>query len=62
MKKEHFLFPSIFFQITDPFDGRLFLMCSHDPFLEPTKLGSLKTDRVNGPLYDKVWNMSFPLI
>ena len=38
-----------FLKITDPFDGRPFLMCSHDPFSEPTKIGSLKTDRVNGP-------------
>ena len=32
MKIEHVLFPSVFFKITDPFDGRSFLMCSHDPF------------------------------
>ena len=38
-----------FFKITDPFDGRSFLMCSHDPFFEPTKIGSLKTDSVNRP-------------
>ena len=37
MKLEHILFPSVFFKITDPFDGRSFLMCSQDPFLEPTK-------------------------
>ena len=51
MKIEHVLFPSVFFKITDPFDGRSFLMCSHDPFFgtNATKIGSLKTDRVNGP-------------
>ena len=32
MKIEHVLFPSVFFKIKDPFDGRSFLMCSHDPF------------------------------
>ena len=32
MKTEHVLLPSIFLKITDPFDGRSFLMCSHDPF------------------------------
>ena len=26
-----------FFKITDPFDGRSFLMCSHDPFLRTNK-------------------------
>ena len=26
-----------FFKITDPFDGRSFLMCSHDPFFETNK-------------------------
>ena len=36
-----------FFEITDPFDGRSFLMCSHDTFSEPIKMGSLKPDRVN---------------
>ena len=49
MKIEHVLFPSVSFKITDPFVGRSFLMCPHDPFSEPTKTGSLKTDRVNGP-------------
>ena len=38
-----------FFKITDPCDGRSFLMCSHDPFSEPTKIGSLETDRTNEP-------------
>ena len=38
-----------FFKITDPFDGRSFLMCSHDPFFGTNKNRSLKTDRVNGP-------------
>ena len=42
MKIEHGLFPSVFFKITDPFDGRSFLMCSHEPFFGPTKIGSLK--------------------
>ena len=49
MKIEHVLLPSIFFKITDPFDGRSFLMCSHDPFFRTKKIGSLKTDPVNGP-------------
>ena len=31
MKIGHVLFPSVF-QITDPCDGKPFLMCSHDPF------------------------------
>ena len=32
MKTEHVLFPSVFLKLTDPFDGRSFLMCSHDSF------------------------------
>ena len=31
-----------FFKITDPFDGRSFLMCSHDPFLGTNKNRILK--------------------
>ena len=42
MKIEHVLFPSVFFKITDPFDGRLFLMCSHDPFFGTNKNRILK--------------------
>ena len=57
MKIEHVLFPSVFFKITDSCVGRSFSMCSQDPifgtnknrFSEPTKIGFLKTDRVNGP-------------
>ena len=50
MKIEHVLFPTVFFKITDPFDGKSFSMCSHDPFFGTNKIGSLKTDRVNGLL------------
>ena len=39
-----------FFKIKDPFDGRSFLMCSHDPFFGTNKIRILKTDRVNRPL------------
>ena len=42
MKIEHVLFPSVFFKITDPFDGRSFLMCSHDPFFGTNKNRILK--------------------
>ena len=43
MKIEHVLFPSgFFFKITDPFDGRSFLMCSHDPFFGTNKNRILK--------------------
>ena len=31
-----------FFKITDPFDGRSFLMCSHDPFFGTNKNRILK--------------------
>ena len=37
MKIEHILFSSVFFKITDPFDGRSFLMCSQDPFFGTNK-------------------------
>ena len=42
MKIEHVLFSSVFFKITDPFDGRSFLMCSHDPFFGTNKNRILK--------------------
>ena len=38
-----------FFKIMDKFDGRSFLMGSHDPFFGTNKIGTLKTDSVNGP-------------
>ena len=37
MKIEHVLFPSVFFKIADPCVGRLFSVCSHDPFFETNK-------------------------
>ena len=42
MKIEHVLFRSVFFKITDPCDGRSFLMCSHDPFFGTNKNRILK--------------------
>ena len=54
MKIDHILFPSFFFKITDPFDGRSFLMCSQDPFFGTNEIGPLKTNRVNGPLKAKM--------
>ena len=42
MKIDHVLFPSVFFKITDPFYGRSFLMCSHDPFFGTNKNRILK--------------------
>ena len=45
MKIEHVLFPTVFFlQIKDPFDDTIRVS-------EPTKIGPLKTDRVNRPLF-----------
>ena len=38
-----------FFKLTDPFVGRSFSMCSHDPIFGTNKNRILKTDRVNGP-------------
>ena len=42
MKIEHVLFPSVFFKITDPCDGKSFLMWSHDPFFGTNKNRILK--------------------
>ena len=42
MKIEHVLFPSVSFKIKDPFDGRSFLMCSHDPLFRTNKNCILK--------------------
>ena len=49
MKIEHVLFYP-FFRLTDPCVGRSFSFPVHMiRFSEPTKIGSLKTDHVNGP-------------
>ena len=37
-----FYFHPLFFKIRDPFDGRSFLMCSHDPFFGTNKTRILK--------------------
>ena len=37
-----FYFHPFFFKITDPFDGRSFLMCLHDPFFGTNKNQILK--------------------
>ena len=50
MKIERVLFPSVFSKITDPCVGRSFSMCSQIRLLEPTKVGTLKANRVNGLL------------
>ena len=42
MKIEHVLFPSVFSKIKNPFDGRSFLMCSHEPFFGTNKNRILK--------------------
>ena len=56
MKIEHVLFQSVFFfKIMDPCVERSFLCCSHDPVF-----GSLKSDRVNGPLRRCQVNSSNP--
>ena len=50
MKIEYVLLPSgFFFKITDPSVGGSFCCFHTIRFLEPTKIGSLKSDRVNGP-------------
>ena len=57
MKIEHVLFPSVFFfNITDPFDGRSFLMCSHDPFFGTTKSRILKDGSCERALRKKFVN------
>ena len=42
MKIEYVLFPSVFFKITDPFNGSSFLMCSHNSFFGTNKNRILK--------------------
>ena len=47
---ENRAFPSVFFfKITDPFDGRSFLMCSHDPFFGTNKNRILKNGSCERP-------------
>ena len=55
-----------FFKITDPFDGRSFLMCSHDPFLGTNKNRIFKngsceralSSRFVQKVYKVVWTIS----
>ena len=50
MKVEHVQFPSLFSNLRIRV-SEVHFQCVHTiPFSEPTKVGSLKTDRVNGPL------------
>ena len=42
MKIEHVLFPSVFSKIKDPFDGRSFLICSHNLLFRTNKNCILK--------------------
>ena len=50
MKIEHVLFPSVFSNLQTRVSEGLF-QCVHTiRFSEPTKIGTLKMDRVNGPL------------
>ena len=50
MKIEHVLFPSVFSKLRIRLMEGHFLYVHTICFSEPTKIGSLKTDRVNGPL------------
>ena len=55
MKIEHVLFPSVFFKIKDPFDGRSFLMCSHDLFFRTNKSRILKNGSCEQALKHLDW-------
>ena len=57
MKIEHVLFPSVFFKITDPFDGRLFLMCSDDLFFGTNKNRILKNGSCEQTLRLEIANL-----
>ena len=52
-----------FFKITDPFAGRSFLMCSHDPFFGTNKNRILKNGSceraLSLPLMIRDWQMQF---
>ena len=49
MKIEHVLFPSVFSKLLIRVSEDHFQCVLAIRFSEPTKIGSLKTDRVNGP-------------
>ena len=49
MKIEHVLFPSVFSKLGIRLMERHFLCVHTIRFSEPTEMGSLNTDRVNGP-------------
>ena len=50
MKIENVLFPSVFSKLLIPVSEGHFQCVHMTQFLEPTKIGSLKMDRANGPL------------
>ena len=50
MRKEHVLFPSVFSKLRIRVLEGHFQCVQTIRFSEPTKIGSLKMDRVNGPL------------
>ena len=55
MKTEHVLFPSVFSKLRIRVSEGHF-QCVHTiRFSEPTKIGSVKTDRVNWPLNENSW-------
>ena len=49
MKIEHVLFPSVFSNLRIRVSEGHFQCVNTIRFSEPTKIGSLKADRVNGP-------------
>ena len=59
MKIEHVLFPSVFSKLRITVSKGQFQCVQTIQFSEPTKMGSLKTDRVNGPLYLQAPNFNF---
>ena len=58
MKIEHVLFPSVFFSKLRIRVLEGHFQCVYTiQFSEPTKIGSLKTDRVNGPYSEHHWDL-----
>ena len=53
MKIEHVLFPSVFSKLRNRLMESHFYCVHTIRFSEATKIGTLKTDRVNGPLFSE---------
>ena len=61
-KSMFYFHPVFFFKITDPFDGRSFVMCSHDPFFGTNKNRMLKNGSCERALKSSLKSTVFSIL